>query len=60
MSEQCGAMYTSGNKTRGAFAMVFCLRPAGHAGDHRGQGRQWDESGKKGITIVMKDGRPAE
>lgn len=59
VSDQCGAVYQSGER-RGCFAMVFCLRPAGHEGDHRGQGRQWDDGGKKEITIVMRDGRPVE
>lgn len=34
--------------------LVFCCRPDGHEGDHRGSRKQWGQDGKP-VPITLKD-----
>ena len=61
MIDRCDFNVTSrwGNYAR-------CCRPRGHAGDHRGRRKQWDQAGKEvAVTldfraaVVTKAARPA-
>ncbi len=54
---QCGSTYTSKRKVRGCFTTVFCTRDAGHAGDHRGNRKQWSVYGKKVSITLAADAR---
>lgn len=40
------------------FAVVYCLRPRGHYGDHRGEGAQWRDDGRRvPATISLQTAR---
>jgi len=54
---QCGSTYAGKRKVRGCFSTVFCTRDAGHVGDHRGDRKQWKDSGKKVVITLPADAR---
>lgn len=41
--EQCGEVHVGVNGR--VLSARFCVRPRGHAGDHRAGGRQWTQDG---------------
>lgn len=38
-SRQCAAVFSTRHSA------TFCVKRAGHAGDHRGLGKQWNQAG---------------
>ncbi len=51
IGRQCPTIYTAKNGR----SHIYCQKRAGHAGDHRGHGRQWNSSGPVKITEPLPE-----
>ena len=42
---QCPSVHQSKKKSRGCYTTTFCRKERDHAGDHRGDRKQWKDDG---------------